>query len=334
MLRAVLHSQDVNKFELLLRDGLDVNAVVDNVFWETPLMYAVKHGHLEIVEKLLANGRCRLDCHDRSGHTALDEAVGVWLLGATGLSTESKQYRGRRFRVLRCVVAAGAARLATSSLDNILYSCHNSRSGLNAVDKLVRVVCQRGAPQLKTDLLLALLSHAKMSRCLRCLLISGADPLRFANATFLCQHIPEENAIVLIKASNDEGILGKIERYMRLPRALNENRPAGVAISLPTIRGSGSLRPREAIHLLLLSTHSLNLQTLHYLRRHQAALYKLAVTFIREPRPLRYLARVVVRKHCSPNVYAAVKQLRGVPLSVKTFLIFEEEERDLEQSRK
>lgn len=69
---SALHiAHDSETAEFLLRHGANIESV--DVYGETPLMWAAKHGNVEVVKTLIKNG-ARLNRHDHAKWTALELA--------------------------------------------------------------------------------------------------------------------------------------------------------------------------------------------------------------------------------------------------------------------
>ena len=79
-------------------------------------------GYLEVVEALVYMPECDIDQINRNKHSALDEAICAWLLGA---GSEGKQLSGRRYRILRCLLAEGAKHVTVTFLDMLIFSALN-----------------------------------------------------------------------------------------------------------------------------------------------------------------------------------------------------------------
>ena len=69
-LMSAIELNDIESVELLLRNGANIEA---RKWGETPLTYAIHHGHFKIVELLLEN-RADIESRNLLGHTALIEA--------------------------------------------------------------------------------------------------------------------------------------------------------------------------------------------------------------------------------------------------------------------
>ena len=77
---------DLNKMKYLMEVGhVDPRSCRDKKYHKTPLHYAAKHGHLDIVKYLVEEKNCDVDCRDKNGDIPLHSA-------ATGGSVNTVQY--------------------------------------------------------------------------------------------------------------------------------------------------------------------------------------------------------------------------------------------------
>lgn len=139
-LRLAVRDRDVTSLrKLLLGSCGDINAAVSDTSSCSALAYAVRCGHLEIVETLLELPDCHVDRLDRARRSPLDLALRAWIVAATSSSTsavrspkreeetvvagvDGKHDVSRRFRIVRRLLDAGARKVSGAALDDVIWS--------------------------------------------------------------------------------------------------------------------------------------------------------------------------------------------------------------------
>lgn len=312
LLRSALQSRDPRKLRLLIAKGLDVNKPVSEVFWDTPLTYSVKAGFLEMVEQLCTAPECDVDLRNRNKHTALDEAFCCWMLGGMNRE-ESKQDVGRRYRILRCLLATGAETLTVQFLDMLVFTVLSNpgTGGGVCVGKLVRAVCERGTEKVRSAVLSILSPYPGTSRLLWALIQCGASPTAYATRGTSTRgpYLPLDNAILLLRACNHPTLLRRIDcdtsAYIDSPAA-------------------DWFTYKVVLKLLTLSGHKVQGRVMSHCYRNHADIYAWMARYCRSPQRLAHLCRVIVRRHLHPSVPVAVAMDKHMPATIKHCLLFEQ----------
>ncbi|KAK2176227.1 hypothetical protein NP493_675g03093 [Ridgeia piscesae] len=299
LLRSAIRACDAPRLRSVLGRGVDVNMAVSDANLDSALTYAVKCCHLETVELLLRESECRLDQRNRHKHTALDEAIYAWLSG--------QQNRARRYRILRLLLSSGARHLTVTRLHPLVEATSGTRAGRHLLDKLVKVVCDSGSDDIKSALLCALASHDATYLCLMTLALHGADPGFYVRRDLQRPHLPLNNAMLLIRATNDPRVLRRIE--------------ADATTNMKDARGH---RYRQMMKLLTLSGYPLQLYVMMHLRKWHADTYVWVTRYNACPRSLGHIARVAVRTHFRSNVIVGIMGLPHVPEVIKRYLLLDD----------
>jgi len=145
------------------------------------------------------------------------------------------------------------------------------------------------------------------------LLESGAEPDATLHLTSVAMQttMPLDNAALMVRATGDYQLLTNIDLL--------------TAVELDqTACGELWPRYRRLVGLLTLAGHRLRLPGGDWLRRRHAVVYRWTVTYWSTPRPLRHLARVVVRNAFTPNVLAAVQRFVQLPTMLRLLLLLGE----------
>ena len=142
LLRSAVRDRDVHTLRQLF-DDVNINdvmnvAISDAMSWSA-LAYAARCGYLEVVEALIDMPGCHIDRVDRAKRSAVDEAIGAWAAAALDGDGQRQHDRGKRYRIVRRLLAAGARSLSRPALDAVLSSALDCDNGQQFVCKLVKV---------------------------------------------------------------------------------------------------------------------------------------------------------------------------------------------------
>lgn len=304
-MRTALNKQDTLHLRTLLCKGADVNTVLSDVFNDTPLLYAVKHGALEVVEALLESRQVDLGLRDRSNHTALDEAIRAWFV----LPASEKRYNvGKRYRIIKCLLAVGASNISHNFIDLLVFSNGNTKAGCLLLSKLVKLFCQKGNGDAKGRLLCILVPYKFATNWVNTLLVSGADPCSVLLRGPAGLSLPLATAVLLTRACNKPALLARLDR--------------DTGHGLQHLGDQWPLY-QEVVRILTLSGHALQLSSMQYLYVNHAETYRWLVDYQTSPSPLKHLCRVAARKELNTNALWAVDKLKALPGPLKHFLIFQ-----------
>jgi len=119
-----------------------VNCALSDAVPCSALSYAARCGYPEIVDTLVDMPGCQIDGVDRTKRSALDEAIGGWAAAALDADGGRQQdcSTGKRCRIVRRLLAAGARSLSRPALDVVLSSAlHDDDNGQQFTRKLVTV---------------------------------------------------------------------------------------------------------------------------------------------------------------------------------------------------
>jgi len=117
-----------------------INAALSDAMPCSALAYAARCGYLDVVEALVDMPDCQIDRLDRTKRSAVDEAISGWATSALDGAGRRQHDRGKRYRIVRRLLAAGARSLSRPALDAVLSSAlHTAGSGQQFVRKLVKV---------------------------------------------------------------------------------------------------------------------------------------------------------------------------------------------------
>lgn len=142
LLRSAVRNRDVHTLRRLFDDVniSDVmNVALSDAMSCSALAYAARCGYLEVVEALVDMPGCHIDRVDRAKRSALDEAIGGWAAVALDAGGQRQHDRGKRYRIVRRLLAAGARSLSRPSLDAVLSSALDCDNVQQFVHKLVKV---------------------------------------------------------------------------------------------------------------------------------------------------------------------------------------------------
>lgn len=306
LLRIAVHSRDVARLRQLTNRGIDVNMVISDVFCDTALTYAVKYGYLEIVEILVKIPGCRLDQLDRNNHSALDEAVRTWLASAVP-SAEVRSRLSSRFRIIRCLLEAGASHISANFLDMVVFSTLSTQSGFEFLAKLVHLFCKRGCSHVKSTLLSIVIFYQRTASMVGLLLVSAALPMYYVRKNPAQLTIPFDNALLIIRTCAQREILRRVD--------------ADTSSSLEMIEKHWS-EYRKIVRVFTLSGYPLQMFVVNYLFRCHADVLRWVIRYNNSPRPLQHLTRNVIRRQMEANVGFALSSIRYIPESLKLFLLF------------
>jgi len=159
-----------------------------------------------------------------------------------------------------------------------------------------------------------LLFHRGSHTLLTSLLDGGADPeatLKMCMSVEAQPTLPLDNAALMARATGDCQMLTVVDIL--------------TAVDLDqTARGERWPLYRRLVGLLTLAGHRLRLPAADWIRRHHARIYRWAAAYWSTPRPLRHLARVVIRRSVRPNVLAAAPRLTQLPTMLRLQLLLGE----------
>ncbi len=303
ILRSAVHNGDTAKLKNLVNKGIDINTVISEAFWDTPLTFAVKYGYLEVVEFLVSHPMCKINEKDRNNHSALDEAIKGWLQGMC--KAGEKHNSAKRYRILKCVLSAGTTEVTSSFLDLIIYSCLNSLKGHRKLEKLVKVICDKGQPEIKSVTYSVFMTYKFTHDYLLKLLEAGAIPEYYLIKEPARPFMPLENAFLLLRATNNSEMLSRIECdtscFMKSSHKMWVNY-------------------QHLLRLLTICGYALQLYIMNFLYCDHATFYKWVTAYRSTPKPLHDLCRVAVRQHLHPNVLVGVHKLPSLPESIKSYL--------------
>jgi len=145
------------------------------------------------------------------------------------------------------------------------------------------------------------------------LLDSGAEPHSSLQLPIVAAPptIPLDNAAIIVRASGDCQLLTRLDLL--------------TAVDLDqTAVGERWPQYRRLVGLLTLAGHRVRLPATDWLRRRHACVYRRTMAYWASPRPLRHLARVVVRRTVTSNVLVAVQRLDHVPSLLRLLLLLGE----------
>jgi len=142
LLRSAVRDRDVLTLRRLSNE-VDINdvmnAALSDAMSRSALAYAARCGYLEVVEALVDMPGCHIDHVDRAKRSAVDEAICAWAAAALDGGERRQHDRGKRYRIVRLLLAAGASSLSRPALDAVLSSALDGDSGHQFVRKLVKV---------------------------------------------------------------------------------------------------------------------------------------------------------------------------------------------------
>lgn len=340
-----MRNGDVNKIKSLISKGCDVNTIVSDVYQDTVLIWSVKHSFLEIVELLVQVPGCQLDLRDRYQHSALDEAIKAWLNGtgtksspatptcphtsfskhlplrqqssgstkscsSTSSLRDSKLQLGGRYRILKCLLEAGGQQVSVTHLDMLVFRTLSVPIGPTLVEKLAKLVSERGHKVIQSVLLSVMVSYKHTHDSMKLLLEAGANPSYYLTKEPARPFMPVENALLLLTASNDQQLLCRIE-----------------CDTTGQLQQVGDLQWEQLQHvlrLLVVCGHSLQLYVRAYLRDNHSDFYVWVLKQDQKPRSLKSLTRIALRKSLYPNVLYAANRLSSLPEGLQNYLLFPE----------
>lgn len=306
LLRIAVHSRDIVRIRNLTNKGIDINMIISDVFCDTPLTYSVKYGYLEIVEILVVLPSCRIDQLDRNNHSALDEAIKAWLGGAV-MPSEVRPNLGRRFRIIRCLLEAGARHVSVNFLDMVVFSTLSSPGGFELIGKLVRLFCEKGCVHVKSALLSVIVFYKGTASMIRSLVASAALPSYYVKKNPAQLSVPMDNALVILRACAQVEILRRID--------------ADTSSSFDCVEKHWTSY-LKILRVFTLSGYPLQMFVLNYLYRCHADVYRWLVQYNTNPKPLLHLARNTIRKQMAANVSYALTSLDSIPESMKLYLLY------------
>jgi len=143
LLRSAVRDRDMLTLRRLLADVTihDVNAALSDATSCSALSYAVRCGYLDVVEALIDMPGCHVDRVDRTQRSAIDEAIGAWAAAEMDSRGRRQHDCGKRYRIVRRLLASGIHSLSRPALDGVLSSAFGGDSGQQFVHKLVKVIC-------------------------------------------------------------------------------------------------------------------------------------------------------------------------------------------------
>jgi len=306
LLRIAVHSRDIVRIRQLTNKGIDVNMIISDVFCDTALTYSVKYGYLEIVETLAVLPSCRIDQLDRNNHSALDEAIRSWLVGAV-MPSEVRPNLGRQFRIIRCLLEAGARQLSVNFLDMVVFSTFSSPSGFELIGKLVRLFCEKGCIHVKSAFLSVIVFYKGTASMIRSLVASAALPFYYIKKNPAQLSVPMDNALVILRSCAQVEILRRIDADTSSRSDCTEKHWTTYS---------------KIILIFTLAGHPIQMFVLNYLYRCHADVYRWLVQYNTNPKPLLHLARNAIRKQIAANVSFALTSLHSIPESMKLYLLY------------
>lgn len=306
LLRIAVHSRDIVRIRHLNNKGIDINMIISDVFCDTALTYSVKYGYLEIVEILAFLPSCRIDQLDRNNHSALDEAIKAWLVGAV-MPSEVRPNLGRRFRIIRCLLESGARQLSVNFLDMVVFSTLSSPGGFELIGKLVRLFCEKGCVHVKSALLSVIVFYKGTASMISSLVASAALPFYYMKKNPAQLSVPMDNALVILRACAQVEILRRID--------------VDTSSSFELIEKHWRIYSK-ILRIFTLAGYPLQMFVLNYLYRCHADIYRWVVQYNTNPKPLLHLARNTIRKQIASNVSFALTSLDSIPESMKLYLLY------------
>lgn len=304
-LRKAIKQDDANSVQKILSQGFDVDCPLDSLTGNTALILATCYGaarSLPLVLDFIPN----LDVSNHDGRTALDKAILSYAL-AHNLCLHKLAEEQRRYFVLRVLVSSGCQKLNPKELELCIRMNEHDKVFLS---NLIHVIKSSPGLRLKSSVLQVLITVDIHHSHVRNLLIGGAtfdDFRRSWRATSWRSRRPLTSDMVntLIRATSDISILQIMEEHydcvMRSPRS---PMPTSVAV------------------LLFLAGYKSD----SYLkvRKVRDSFYQnLLSDVVRDgPPSLKHFCRTTIRKHCFPNVYNAINDLK-LPHVIRNYISFE-----------
>jgi len=313
-LRQAIHDRDVDGIRKLVESGVDVNALLSDVFCNTALTCAVKCGYLEVVEALLEFPRCRLGALNRRKHSALDEGIRAWLRQQTSddsgeSGSDTRHQRGRTFRILRRLLEAGASTSSVAFLDSLVGKALSRTDGFHLVAKLTNVVCESGCAHIKGVLIGVLLAHFGTETLLTNLIVNNAVLPRHSQLDalmVLAAEICLNNLVVMIRAYADPGTLYSLTRLVASGLHWAESCWGEYYRILRMLTVAGAVIP---------------MTVLNYLYGRHAEAYRWITEYNSSPKSLRHSSRDVIRKLLRGNVVAGLRALDEIPKFLKRYVM-------------
>ena len=195
IIRQALHNRDKHNVAALLRKGVDMNITLSDNFPDTPLLYAIKHGYLEIVEILLQAPTCRLDATYKNKHTLMDIAVKLYL----AMDNRNKHLTASRFRIVKCILRYNVGNITLSFMDSLFFSSVQSANGKRKVKLLAKLAVESTCLDFKDALLCLLIQYKDMQEQIKLLIQNDASVTTYIFTHTHLTPLPPQNVSYLIK---------------------------------------------------------------------------------------------------------------------------------------
>ena len=311
LLRQAVNIRSTTAFRNLIAQDCDINMVMSHVHGDTLLMYSVKRNSLEMVEILLSFSDCAVDKPDRTGKTPLDEAISAWTLTAMDNSPDNRQAIGRRYRILKRLLSAGAHMSSATCLHQCISNVMNVKGGKGLVEKLSKTFVLNGNARAKAVLATVLISFKRMSAYIQALFLSGAEfacDLHVTNTLVESwSFVPIENIILLLCATHHNFIMEFINN-----KIISNERKLFKEWNIA----------RHAFKLICLLGKQPSLMLIKRLFSRQPTMYKWYIEYQVRPPSLKHLARLRIRQILTPNVLAGSQELHILPIQLRNYLVF------------
>ena len=302
-LRNALQSRDSAKIKAVIARGQDVNATMSDAFSDTPLIFAVRKGYLDIVEVLLQLPGTKVDQLHRNQHSALDEALHIFLTS----SHSNKQVAASMYRIIKCLLSSDAMALNFSYLDASIFSVINSKAGQARLQRMVKVSGSHGSVQVKSSILGVLIQYHGLSSQIKFLLSKGANPCYFIDKMATVHNFPLQNAIVVVEYGSSNIRLLHLVHHCTVFRLSKISREWS--------------KYRILFHHLVQLGMKLQLSVMAYLFANHPSFYKWVVHYESQPKSLLYLCRNRVRRQMNGSIIYCVDHIPMFPDSLKEILV-------------
>ena len=219
-----------------------------------------------------------------------------------------KLHLATHFRIIKCLLEAGASIISSTSLDMAVYKV--LASGRTFLTKLSKLVAQKGHPHVKSILCSVLVTYGATHDCIKSLLDAGADPCCYLTKEPSRPFMPMENALLLLRVSNDQTLMSRIE--CDTTGCLNQMGDQEIGQLLIVLR------------LLVICGHSLQLYVMNFLQERCPGFYMWVTHKRSNPLTLKNLARIKIRQTLKPNVLHCYDSITSIPSELKMFLLLSE----------
>ena len=216
-----------------------------------------------------------------------------------------------RYRILKCLLKAGARRISPVHIDLLLFSTMTCQTGSEVVFKLARAASNYGVMPLKHDIFSNLCSYSAVHSSLTVLLYAGVNPAVCLQLITYKHQMALDTALLLLVSSNDSDLLTKIE--------------CDTSYNMKEVTSTQNWTLyRSLLFLLTVTGHKIRLHILDFLYCNHAQMYLSVNHYNTNPRPLKHLCRQLIRTKLLPNTLLGVKALKQVlPDQMQKYLLFD-----------